>query len=108
MGFLAEATIPYALIFLSKWADGAYAISNSICFCIFASLILGKSGLESTGGLLKHLGLARTCLMLRSSIDRSLVSLSMPYFWTGGKIADVRSAVTTDLSDFEPLSSVPL
>jgi ABC-type multidrug transport system fused ATPase/permease subunit len=32
----------------------------------------------------------------------------MPYFWTGGKISDVRAVVTTDLNDFEPLSSVPL
>ena len=46
--------------------------------------------------------------MLLSAIDERLVSLSLPYFWSGGKISDVRSVVTTDLNDFEPLSSVPL
>lgn len=105
---LAEAMVPLASAFLSRWAGGALPLSKATCYLVFVCLVSGRSVLNSVGGLLKQFGLAHASLGIRGDLDRALVSLSMPYFWCGGTTADVRSVVTADLDDLEPLSSIPI
>lgn len=109
--FVAEGATPCATMFLSGWETGRFEgfWGNTPCrLAIFFGLVSGKSVLGSAGALMKSLGQAQVSLALRTEIDRALVSLAMPFFWNGGKIADVRAVVTTDLSDFEHLASIPI